>query len=95
LTRVEEGPSTIDIDGIIANKNISKNKTIELLRNTMMSKNKKLESQQKASPSASLFRENEVFLNIFYDSDDYDFDEMHKRDDSSISLNDVVKISKL
>jgi hypothetical protein len=45
IARVEEGPSTIDIDGIITSKNISDSKTIELLRNIAMFKNKELESQ--------------------------------------------------
>jgi hypothetical protein len=40
---------------------------------------------------ASLLRKNETFLNFFYDSDDYDFDEMHKRDDSSIYFNVEAK----
>jgi hypothetical protein len=39
MIRVEEGPSTIDRDGIIASKNISYNKTIELLKKKTMSKN--------------------------------------------------------
>jgi hypothetical protein len=34
-------------------------------------KNKEIESQQQASPSTSPLEENEVFLNFFYDSDDY------------------------
>jgi hypothetical protein len=91
MARVEEGPSTINIDGIIVSKNISDNKIIEILRNISMSKNKDFESQQKAITSASPFVKIKMFLNHFYDSDDYDFDEMHKRDKSSISLNDVVK----
>jgi hypothetical protein len=44
-----------------------------------MSKNKKLESQQKTNPSASPLVENEVFLNLFYDSNNYVFDEIHKK----------------
>jgi hypothetical protein len=79
MTRVEEGPSTIDIDSIIASKNVLNRKIIELLGNMAMSKNKELESQQRARPSTISLRENEVLLNLFYDSD-----EMHKIDDSSI-----------
>jgi hypothetical protein len=68
---VEEDLSRIDIDGIIASKNILDNKTIKLLRNMVIFKNKEIESQQQASPSTSPLEENEVFLNFFYDSDDY------------------------
>jgi hypothetical protein len=41
--------------------------------------------------SAFSLRENDIFFKKKYDSDDYDFDEMHKRDDSNILLNDGVK----
>jgi hypothetical protein len=44
MARVEEGPSIIDIDVIIASKNISDSKTIELLRNIAISKNKEFKS---------------------------------------------------
>jgi hypothetical protein len=67
MTQVEEGPSTINIDGIIVSNNISDYKIIELLRNIAMSKTKKLESQQKTSLSASPLGENKIFLNIIYD----------------------------
>jgi hypothetical protein len=65
MTRVEECPSTIDINGIITSKNISNNKTIELLRNILMSKNKELESQQQVNTSTSPIGTNEIFLNFF------------------------------
>jgi hypothetical protein len=45
MARVKEGSFTIDVDGIIASKNISDSKTIELLKNIAMSKNNELESQ--------------------------------------------------
>jgi hypothetical protein len=45
MEQVKEGPSTINIDGIIVRKNISNSKIIELLRNIIMSKNKELKSQ--------------------------------------------------
>jgi hypothetical protein len=45
MARVKEGSSTIDIDEIIASKNILDSKTIELLKNIAMSKNNELESQ--------------------------------------------------
>jgi hypothetical protein len=38
MAQIKEGPSIIDIDEIIASKNISKNKTIELLRNINVQK---------------------------------------------------------
>jgi hypothetical protein len=44
MTQVKDGPFPIDINEIISNKNISEDKTIELLRNIVISKNKKLES---------------------------------------------------
>jgi hypothetical protein len=86
IARVEEGTFTIDINRISARKNISDNKTIELLRNIVMSKNKELETQQQVSMSTSPFGKNKVFINLFYDSDDYDFDERHTMVDSSSSL---------
>jgi hypothetical protein len=65
MTQIEEGPSIINIDGIISSKNISDDKTIELLRNITTSKNKGLKSQQQASPSTSPLGENEELLNPF------------------------------
>jgi hypothetical protein len=38
MAQIKEAPSIIDIDEIIASKNISKNKTIELLRNINVQK---------------------------------------------------------
>jgi hypothetical protein len=90
MARVDDDPSPIDIDGIITSKNISSNKTIELFRNIALSKNKELKSQQQASTLTSLDT-NEVFLNSFYDNDDYDFDERREIDDSSISLSNKIK----
>jgi hypothetical protein len=49
MAYVKDGLSPIDIDGIIASKNISDESTIELLRNIVLSKNKKLKSKQQES----------------------------------------------
>jgi hypothetical protein len=46
IARVKRRSLQIDVDEIISSKNISDDKTIELLRNIAMSKNKDLESRQ-------------------------------------------------
>jgi hypothetical protein len=53
MTQVEEGPSTINVDEIIASKNITDNIIIELLKRITLSKNKELESKQQESVSTS------------------------------------------
>jgi ribonuclease HII len=88
---VKEDPSTINIDD---SKNISDNKTIKLPSNIVMSKNKELQSQQQASTSTSSLETNEVFLNYFYDGDDYDRDEIIVMVDLSNSLNNEMKCQK-
>jgi hypothetical protein len=59
-----------------------------------MSKNKELQSQQQASTSTSSLETNEVFLNYFYDGDDYDRDEIIVMVDLSNSLNNEMKCQK-
>jgi hypothetical protein len=52
---------------------------------TTVSKNKEMESKQQVSGTNSSRQTNEIFLNSFYDSNEYDSDVL------SISLNNKVK----
>jgi alkyl hydroperoxide reductase subunit AhpC len=91
MTYVEDELSPINIDEIITSKNISDESTIQLLRNIVISKNKELESKQWASASTSSNGKNEVYLNLFCDSDESVDNDCDDVNDSSLSLrNDII-----
>jgi hypothetical protein len=60
IVNIEEGHSPIDVDGIIASKNISNRSTIELLRNIVLSKNNEQEYKRQANILTSPSGNNEA-----------------------------------
>jgi hypothetical protein len=92
MAQIEDELSPIDIDEIITSKNISDESTIQLLWNITISKNKELESKQQASTSDFLNGKNEIYLNLFCDSDESDDDDYNVVNDSNLSLSSFGKL---